>query len=161
MKKTDEFLDELNDKIVDDINETEDTENVEEAETLTEDEVLYEGNFASQKEIEAEKRKAAALTKSEQEVNVNFSMDDQKATMYVSSTKWLKKMDEMAKKYPNDFEIIDVGKIAGTVVSKTYRFDSKYFKIGKPRAELSEERKEELRGRLKNFNKPKDDEDEE
>ncbi len=93
------------------------------------------------------------ITRYEQEVHVSFTMEDEMATLYTSSTTWMKKLDKIAKDYPEEFKVVDEGKIGGEVVSRTYKFPIKYFKIGKPRAELSDERKEELRNRLASFRK--------
>lgn len=93
------------------------------------------------------------ITRYEQEVHVSFTMEDEIATLYTTSTVWLKKMDKLAKDFPDKFKVVDEGKIDGEIVSKTYEFPIKYFNIAKPRAELSEERKEELRARLASFKK--------
>ena len=93
------------------------------------------------------------ITRYEQEVHVSFTMEDEMVTLYTTSTVWLKKMDKLVKKFPDKFKVVDEGKIDGEIVSKTYKFPIKYFNISKPRAELSEERKEELRTRLASFKK--------
>ncbi len=93
------------------------------------------------------------VTRYEQEVHVSFTMEDEMATLYTSSTVWLKKMDKIVKAYPDQFKVVDTGKINGEIISKTYEFPIKYFKILKPRKELSDERKQELKERLASFKK--------
>ncbi len=93
------------------------------------------------------------LTRYEQEVSLNFNMEDDVCSLYTSSTTWIKRMDKLVNSYPNEYKEIDCGKINGEVVSKTYEFPIKYFRLAKPRVELSEERKEELRSRLANYKK--------
>ncbi len=89
-----------------------------------------------------------ALTKYEQEVHLSFNMEDEMATLYTSSTTWLRKMDKLVENHPDAYKCVDVSTVDGDVVGKTYTFPIKYFRLGKPRAEMSEDRKEELRDRL-------------
>jgi len=93
------------------------------------------------------------LTKYEQEVHLNFNMEDDLATLYTSSTSWIKKMDKLVNDYPDAYKVTDVSKVCGQIVGKTYEFPIEFFRLGKPRKELSEERKEELRNRLASFKK--------
>lgn len=104
-------------------------------------------------ETEEESRGDYKLTKYEQEVHLNFNMEDDLATLYTSSTTWMKKMDKLVETYPDAYKVVDVSKICGTVIGKTYEFPIEFFRLGKPRKELSEERKEELRNRLASFKK--------
>jgi len=96
-----------------------------------------------------------ALTKYEQEVSLSFNMEDELATLYTSSTTWIKRMDKLVEQFPDEYKVTETSTFEGDVVAKSYQFPIKYFRLGKPRAELSEERKEELRSRLANC-KPKE-----
>lgn len=89
-----------------------------------------------------------ALTKYEQEVNLNFNMEDDVASLYTSSTKWIRNMDELCKNYPDAYKCVKESTVNGEVVGKTYEFPIKYFRLGKPRKELSDEYKATLKNRL-------------
>ncbi len=113
----------------------------------------YEEIEEMEMEMEEESRGDYKLTKYEQEVHLSFNMEDDLATLYTSSTTWMKKMDKLVETYPDAYKLVDVSKACGTIVGKTYEFPVEFFRLGKPRKELSEERKEELRSRLASFKK--------
>ncbi len=98
-------------------------------------------------------KEEVALTKYEQEVLVSFNMESDSATLYTSSTTWMKRMDKLVEDYPEAYKVVEVGNFNGKPISKTYEFPIKYFRLAKPRVELSEERKEELRQRLASYKK--------
>ena len=96
-------------------------------------------------------KEEVALTKYEQEVLLSFNMEDDNATLYTSSTTWIKRMDKLVEDFPEAYKVVDSSMFNGKIISKTYEFPLKYFRLAKPRVELSEERKEELRQRLASY----------
>lgn len=78
------------------------------------------------------------LTRYEQEVVINFNADEDTATVYSANSSWIRKMDALAKEFPDTFRLI-----RQTHISKTYEMPKRLVSIGKPR-ELSSARKKKL-----------------
>ena len=68
------------------------------------------------------------LTRYEQEVVINFNAEEDTATMYTANPSWLRKMDVLAREFPNTFRLI-----RQTEISKTYEIPKRLVRIGKPR----------------------------
>ncbi len=96
------------------------------------------------------------LTRYEQEVVINLNADEEMATVYSANPAWIRKMDALAREFPDVFRIK-----RWTEISKTYEMLKKYVRIGRPR-ELSSAQRENLErmrnvkikeGMTKNYNK--------
>lgn len=82
------------------------------------------------------------------ENNIEFLRNQQTATVCFSQGKYINKIKELKKKYPDDVDIC-VENTDGTIVA---HIPTKWVRISPPRqVELSEEKKEELRQRLASF----------
>ena len=82
------------------------------------------------------------------ENNIEFLRNQQTATVCFSQGKYINKIKELKKKYPDDVDIC-VENADGTIVA---HIPTKWVRISPPRqVELSEEKKEELRQRLASF----------
>lgn len=77
-------------------------------------------------------------TKYEQEVVINFNADEEMATVYSANPSWLRKMEALAREFPDTFRLI-----RQTEISKTYEMPKRLVRIGKPRR-LSSAQKENL-----------------
>ncbi len=78
------------------------------------------------------------LTRYEQEVVINFNADEEMATVYSANPSWLRKMEALAREFPDTFRLIKQ-----TEISKTYEMPKRLVRIGKPRR-LSSAQKENL-----------------
>ena len=81
---------------------------------------------------------------SEQETIIQFSRDEDFATIWTSDTTVMTKLDK-------HYDLIDVGKHSnGTILSKTYKCDKKLvsFRSKRTRREMTDEQKEVLRKRM-------------
>ena len=84
------------------------------------------------------------LSISEQEVHINAARDEDYATIYCSDKTWITKMDKLASKSPDMFELVDENEI-----SKTYRFPKRLISIRSTIREMTEEQKQLASERLK------------
>lgn len=78
------------------------------------------------------------LTRYEQEVVINFNAEEDTATVYTANPTWLRKMEALAKEFPDIFRLI-----RQTEISRTYEMPKRLVRIGKPR-ELSSAQRENL-----------------
>lgn len=92
-----------------------------------------------------EDTKTMKLMKCEQEVHISFCADEETATLYTSYPAWIRKMDKLVGKNPQDFQCI-----AENEVSKTYTMPRNFVSIrSKERTvTLTEEQKEQATRRL-------------
>ena len=91
----------------------------------------------------------------EQEVNIGFTRADEYATMYTSDITWIRKLDKMCEKCPNDYECIKEFKTKdGVLVAKEYKFPKKLISLRKPnkKIELTEDEKNKRINNLKKNN---------
>ena len=87
---------------------------------------------------EGKKEDFMNLTRYEQEVVINFNAEEDTATVYIANPSWLRKMEALAKEFPDTFRLI-----MHTEISKTYEMPKRLVRVGKPR-ELSSAQKENL-----------------
>lgn len=78
------------------------------------------------------------LTRYEQEVVINFNAEEDTATVYTANPTWLRKMEALAKEFPDTFRLI-----RQTEISRTYEMPKRLVRIGKPR-EMSSAQRENL-----------------
>ena len=90
------------------------------------------------------------LSISEQEVHINATRDEDYATIYCSDKTWITKMDKLASKSPDMFELVDENE-----VSKTYRFPKRLISIRSTIREMTEEQKQLASERLKKVREEK------
>ena len=90
------------------------------------------------------------LSISEQEVHINSARDKDYATIYCSDKTWITKMDKLASKSPDMFELVDENE-----VSKTYRFPKRLISIRSTIREMTEEQKQLASERLKKVREEK------
>ncbi len=85
------------------------------------------------------------LLKCEQEVHISFCADETTATLYTSYPAWIRKMDKLVEKNPQNFQCI-----AQTAAGKTYTMPRNFVSIRtKERTvTLTEEQKEQAIKRL-------------
>ena len=91
------------------------------------------------------------MTKYEKETNINFSENDDTATIYSCSKKYWNKCEKAG------YELINTNLDSdGNVISKTYETNKKNISFRKPRI-LSDEHREKLRKRAKVMRKGSED----
>jgi hypothetical protein len=69
------------------------------------------------------------LSRAEQEVVINFNLDEDTASIYTAYPKWINKLDKFTEENPEEFKCTAVNKIDGKVVSKEYTFPKKLITI--------------------------------
>ena len=87
------------------------------------------------------------LTRYEQETIINFSADDQTATLYTRDPVVMRQLDALVTEYPHIYKCI-----GETDIDKTYSMPKQYVSYRKPRR-ISEDVKEHRRIQMKNINK--------
>ena len=94
---------------------------------------------------------SAGLSKYEQEVIINFNAEDDTATLYSANPSWMRKMDKLVEKNPDQFKMYQQEKLHGKVVSKAYRFPKSFVSIRSKTREstLTEEQRLEAAERMK------------
>ena len=86
------------------------------------------------------------LTRYEQETVVIYNAEEKLAEIYTADPVVIRKLDKMVEKYPDEYKVIKQDSI-----SKTYSCRKKLISF-RPPVIMSEERKQELRERLKSMN---------
>lgn len=86
------------------------------------------------------------LSKYEKETNVNFNMEDQKATLYTCQTGLMNKLDKLCDLYPEYYKLLQRDQ-----QSKTYELNKELISFRKPRI-LTPEQKIEFVKRIKKNN---------
>lgn len=84
----------------------------------------------------------------EQETTIQFSRDGKMCRMWTSDTHMISKMDKLAKEFPDVYKIVRESTARDEVVDKTYEYPKKFAYPRKPRPEMSEERKIQMRQRM-------------
>ena len=82
-------------------------------------------------------RKTYSLSSAEQEVSINFMRNDDHATIYVSDTTYMTKLDKLCESSPDYYSLI-----ADNGIGKTYRVaDKTLISFRQKKREMSEEAK--------------------
>lgn len=91
-----------------------------------------------------------ALTKYEQEVVINFNAADDTADLYTADPVWMRKMDKLVEQNPAQFQLKEVQRYHGKIISKRYIFPKRFVSIRTKdtKRELTEEQKKQLSERM-------------
>ena len=87
------------------------------------------------------------LTRYEQETIINFSADDQTATLYTRDPAIMRKIDALVIEFPDIYKCI-----GETDIDKTYEMPKSFVSYRKPRR-VSDERRPQMRNQMMNLNK--------
>lgn len=87
------------------------------------------------------------LTRYEQETIINFSADDQTATLYTRDPAVMRKVDALVTEYPDVYKCI-----GETDIDKTYEMPKSFVSYRRPRR-ITDERRSQLQKIIKNINK--------
>lgn len=87
------------------------------------------------------------LTRYEQETIINFNAGDQTATIYTRDPAVMRKVDALVTEYPDIFKCV-----GETDIDKTYEMPKSFVSYRKPRR-VSDERRQQMRNQMMNFNK--------
>jgi len=87
------------------------------------------------------------LTRYEQETIINFSADDQTATLYTRDPVVMRQLDALVTEYPDIFKCV-----GETDIDKTYEMPKSVVTYRKPRR-ISDERRSQLQKIMGNINK--------
>lgn len=87
------------------------------------------------------------LTRYEQETIINFSADDQIATIYTRDPAIMRIIDALVIEFPDIYKCI-----GETDIDKTYEMPKSFVSYRKPRR-VSDERRQQMRNQMMNLNK--------
>lgn len=91
------------------------------------------------------------LSRIEQETVINFNAAEESVDLHTSDPTWLRKMDKLVEKNPEQFKLIRVDKCQGEIVAKRYMFPKRFVIIwsGDKKRELTDAQRKELAERMK------------
>lgn len=91
------------------------------------------------------------LSRIEQETVINFNAAEETIDLHTSDPAWLRKMDKLVEKNPEQFKLIRVDKCQGEIVAKRYMFPKRFVTIrsGDKKRELTDAQRKELAERMK------------
>lgn len=94
---------------------------------------------------------AVAMTRQEQETIISFNAAEDTAELYTADPVYIRKLDKLTEKNPEQFKLGCVEKCQGEIVAKRYIFPKRFISIRSKdvKRELSEEQRRELAERLK------------
>lgn len=98
-----------------------------------------------------------ALLKYERETVIVFNEEDRFATVETFNTSMRKKLNRLSKEYPDDFRCIKEDENIGC---SKYEIPKRYIRIGSPRS-VSDEQREAMSKRAKEYWKSKENEEDE
>lgn len=94
---------------------------------------------------------AAGMTRQEQETIISFNAAGDTTELYTADPVYIRKLDKMVEKNPEQFKPGRVETCQGEIVAKCYIFPKRFISIRSKdvKRELSEEQRKELAERLK------------
>lgn len=94
---------------------------------------------------------AAGMTRQEQETIISFNAAEDTAEFYTADPVYIRKIDKLVEKNPEQFKPGLVETYQGEIVAKRYIFPKRFLSIRSKdvKRELTEEQREELAERLK------------
>lgn len=94
---------------------------------------------------------AAGMTRQEQETVISFNAAEDTAELYTADPVYIRKMDKLTEKNPEQFKLGRVETYQGEIVAKRYIFPKRFLSIRSKdvKRELTEEQRKELAERLK------------
>ena len=94
---------------------------------------------------------AAGMTRQEQETIISFNAAEDTAELYTADPVYIRKMDKLTEKNPEQFKLRCVEKCQGEIIAKRYIFPKRFISIRSKdiKRELTEKRRKELAERLK------------
>lgn len=98
------------------------------------------------------------IKQSEKETHINMSTLDNKVRIYTTENRIMRKLDKYVEE-SESWKIVEVGKVKGEIVSKTYEGPKELLLIRKKKRVISDEQKQAASERLKAYWSSKDDEE--
>lgn len=92
------------------------------------------------------------LSRYEQETHINWNEETNTAHIYTTSPRMIKKLDALAKAYPDIYKASRTGTINGETVSREYDVPSGYIRFKKPPTE--KQREARRKAAANNFKRP-------
>lgn len=94
---------------------------------------------------------AAGMTRREQETIITFNAAEDTAELYTADPVYIRKLDKLTEKNPEQFKPGQVETYQGEIVAKRYIFPKRFISIRSKdvKRKLSEEQRKELAERLK------------
>ena len=89
------------------------------------------------------------LSRLEQEVVINFNAEENTASIYTANPTWVRKMDKLVEKNPDEFRLVGEETMDGEVVSKVYECPKKYISVRSGTRVMSKEQREANAERLR------------
>ena len=94
--------------------------------------------------------KKMSLSRLEQETVINFNAEEGQADLYTADPVWIRKLDGLCEKNPEQFRMIEEHRAGGKVVSRRYLFPKRFISIrSKDRSlNLTDEQRKQIADRL-------------
>ena len=91
------------------------------------------------------------LSRIEQETVINFNAAEESVDLHTSDPTWLRKMDKLVEKNPEQFKLIRVDKCQGEIVAKRYMFPKRFISVrsGDVKREWTDEQRQQAAERMK------------
>lgn len=91
---------------------------------------------------------AAGMTRREQETIISFNAAEDTVELYTADPVYIRKLDKLAEKNPEQFKPGRVGTYQGEIVAKRYIFPKRFLSIRSKERSLTDEQRAELAARL-------------
>ncbi len=99
---------------------------------------------------------AYSLCAGERETIISFDDSSEAASLYTSNPVWLRKLDRLTARNPEQFHEVSADLVEGKVIAKSYEFPKRFITIRAKDVvrEITEEEREERRQRSASFLAP-------
>lgn len=91
---------------------------------------------------------AAAMTRQEQETIISFNAAEDTAELYTADPVYIRKLDKLAEKNPEQFKLGCVEKCQGEIIAKRYIFPKRFLSIRSKERRFTDEQRAELAARF-------------
>lgn len=89
-----------------------------------------------------------SLTGVEREGVITFNAAETEVDFYASDPVWIRKLDKLVEKNPDQFKVIQEYKYEGKVIARRYTFPKRFLTVRSKSLTLTEEQKRERAERL-------------
>lgn len=96
---------------------------------------------------------AYSLCAGERETIISFDDSNEAASLYTSNPVWLRKLDRLTARNPEQFHEVSADLVEGKVIAKSYEFPKRFISIRSKTRCYTEEQRAEMAERLRALSK--------
>lgn len=102
-----------------------------------------------------------SLSKTEQEVIISFTAEDERAEVYTSNPVYIRRLEKLAKKRPDIYKRTNTTRSGAdeSITSVSFECPVNMIRLGMPGRKRTQEEKEQSRERMKEFRRRKNQEE--